>query len=171
MTSKSPKSPKSPNFIKITTVQALNNLETSTRKVTPNDVLYLKHNGRYTDLGTFSEVKSRTPAGTTFGEEFTHNLYLKEHNVPSFGRLSVKNMHWKDVNSLKNVDLDPALRRLLPTEQHFKPYETSPNYENKRRKTRISSVRRSRSRNYRVRRSRSRNYRVRRARSRKALRK
>jgi hypothetical protein len=158
------------NFIKITKVQALNNLETPTGKVGMDDVLYLKHNGMYTDLGTLSEVKSRTHIGTEFRPEFTNNLYLKKHDVPSLSRLSMKNISWKDANSLTNVDLPPNIRRFLPTEVHTKSEETS-NYENKRRRTHYNSSRRARSRNMRVRRTRSRNSRLRRARSRKALRK
>jgi hypothetical protein len=158
------------DFIKITKVQALNNLETSTRKVQPDDVLYLNHNGMYTELGTLSEVKSRTPFGTEFGPAFTNNLYLKKHDVPSLSRLSIKNISWKDANSLTNVELPPDIRRLLTTEVHTKSEEPS-NYENKRRRTHYNSSKRARSRNMRIRRSRSRNSRLRRARSRKALRK
>ena len=163
------------DFIKITTVLALNYLATPTRQVEMDDVLYLKHTDQndreiYSELGTLSEVKSKTRPGTTFGPQFTNNLYLKKHDVPSLSRLSIKNISWKDANSLTNVELPPDIRRLLTTEVHDKSEEPS-NYENKRRRTHYNSSKRARSRNMRIRRSRSRNSRLRRARSRKALRK
>jgi hypothetical protein len=148
------------DFIKITKVLALNYLETPTRQVEMDDVLYLKHNGMYTELGTLSEVKSRTLPGTEFGPAFTNNLYLKRHRTPSLQTLSR--------NSLRPEHMDFLQTVVMP--EHDRSPDTPPD-NSKRRKTGNSSLRRARSRNMRIRRSRSRNSRLRRARSRKALRK
>lgn len=148
------------DFIKITTVLALNYLATPERQVEMDDVLYLKHNGMYTELGTLSELKSRTRPGTTFGPDFTNNLYLKRHRAPSLQTLSRNSLRPEHMDFLQTLDMP----------HHTRSPDTPPD-NSKRRKTGNSSLRRARSRNMRVRRSRSKNYRLRRARSRKALRK
>jgi hypothetical protein len=155
------------DFIKITTVLALNYLATPTRQVEMDDVLYLKHTDQndreiYSELGTLSEVKSRTRPGTTFGPQFTNNLYLKRHRTPSLQTLSRNSLRPEHMDVLQTID--------MPMPHHTRSPDTS-SYNSKRRKTGNSSLRRARSRNMRVRRSRSRNYRLKRARSRKSLRK